>query len=1387
MANMALAGTMSAFPPFDLTDRASIAPRWKKYVKRFEIRANSLQLENPTAKLNLLLDYAGESVSDEFEVLTVTAAVDDQPNQDEYSRSLKALNDHFAPQVEIEYERFNFVEATQESDEALDAFAARLQRLAITCDFADKDAEIKSQIIRRGKSSKLRTWSLSQPRTLKDILSHGTAMERSIRQAKTIEKETVNRISWTKSQGQNQGRNQGQNQGQGRWDKNRSHGNGNRNQPGNQKASNAEKSPNAECGLCGGPYPHEGGRERCPAFKSTCHNCGVIGHFAKKCRKKDFQASQQGQSSHRGRGRPVHSIDEAAGTSQQAEAVNSLTWRQELSDEEDQYVFSVTTPVGTRRPLFMVKINDIPVKMLGDTGAPVNIISENTFRQISPSLPLHKADTTLYPYGPNAKALPLIGMFNANLSSDYAKQTAKVYVTDGHDHALLSRSSSEALQLITIRHEAVVADLKPESKVDQLLEKYKDCFSGLGKLKDFQVKIHIDKSVQPSQQTHRRIPYHLRDKVEAEIKRLEELDIIEHVEGDTPWVSPIVAADKINDPGAIRLCVDMREANQAILRERHLTPTIDDLIHDLNGASVFSKLDLNQGYHQLELAPESRYITTFTTHLGLRRYKRLNFGISSAAEVFQNKIQTTLEGIPGVRNMSDDIIVYAKDQATHDQNLGSLLERITERGLTLNRKKCEFSKSSLEFFGYRFSEKGMEVDPKKVDSISKIAPPENPGELLSLLGMTNYCSKFIPDYATLTEPLRRLTRKNAEWIWTTEHSSALEKLKSHLMTPPVLAYFDPSKETTIFVDASPVGLGAILAQRHQEGYKTITFASKALSPVEQRYSQLEREALAVVWGCEHFHLYVFGAPVEVVTDHKPLLGIYGKPKSKPSARVERWALRLIPYDMTLTYQSGKTNPADYMSRHPEETTSSRSTHVAEEYVHFLAREARPVAIPMDELVAKSRDDVTLTQVRLAISTNNWDDINMDPLLKSYHNIRDELSVVDDAIILRGTRICIPEALQKRTIELAHQGHQGITKTKALLREKVWFPNIDHQVETKIKDCFACQAKNTRTTREPLEMTKLSRPGEQMSMDFADIGNNQHLMVVIDDFTRYPEVEVLTSLTAAAVIPRLDCITARWGTPETLKSDNGPPFQSKEFADYAKEEGFKHHRVTPLWPEANGEVERFMRTIKDSVHTARIEGKDWKREMWGFLRNYRATPHSSTKVPPAKAMIGRNIRTKITQLPEVPNSHVNDTTRANDAKAKDKMKNYADNRRHTKDSNLEIGNSVIVKRKGFKTSFDPRPYVVTEINGSQIKARRGNEIITRNSSFFKKVTVPLNIPRHDDEYEYDHEQVPERRADQEPNVVQPPGMAEAEIAQAPPERRPARDRRRPRFLEDYVLN
>ena len=228
----------------------------------------------------------------------------------------------------------------------------------------------------------------------------------------------------------------------------------------------------------------------------------------------------------------------------------------------------------------------------------------------------------------------------------------------------------------------------------------------------------------------------------------------------------------------------MRRANTAISRERHVTPTINEIIHDLNGARFFSKLDLNQGYNQLELEPSSRYITTFSTHVGLFRYKRLNFGISSAAEVFQNTIRDVLNGLKGVINISDDILVFGRTRLEHDQNLHACCRRLCENGLTLNQDKCSYNKESLDFLGYTFSKSGLSADKQKIAEITNMPNPTNPSEVRSLLGMAGFCSRFIHGYSTITEPLRALTHKDAVWNWTSRHNEALKQIRDELASGP---------------------------------------------------------------------------------------------------------------------------------------------------------------------------------------------------------------------------------------------------------------------------------------------------------------------------------------------------------------------------------------------------------------------------------------------------------------------------------------------------------------------------------------------------------------------------------------------------------------------------
>ena len=240
-------------------------------------------------------------------------------------------------------------------------------------------------------------------------------------------------------------------------------------------------------------------------------------------------------------------------------------------------------------------------------------------------------------------------------------------------------------------------------------------------------------------------------------------------------------------------------------------------------------------------------------------------------------------------NTSDDILVYGQNQADHDRALRKVLQRLKDKNLTLNKGKCEFNRDSIEFYGFTFGKGGVSPDVKKVEAIRNMAVPQSVKEVRSFLGLTNYVSRFVPNYSDTTKPLRDLTKKETQWAWTDVHDSAFQRLKNMLTQTTTMRYFNPRAETEVIVDASPHGVGAILTQRDtdEEENHVVAYASRALTDVETRYSQTEREALAVVWACEHFHLYLFGSHFTVTSDHKPLEGIFNKPTSHTNVRIER--------------------------------------------------------------------------------------------------------------------------------------------------------------------------------------------------------------------------------------------------------------------------------------------------------------------------------------------------------------------------------------------------------------------------------------------------------------------------------------------------------------------
>ena len=693
-----------------------------------------------------------------------------------------------------------------------------------------------------------------------------------------------------------------------------------------------------------------------------------------------------------------------------------------------------------------------------------------------------------------------------------------------------------------------------------------------------------------------------------------------------------------------------------------------------------------------------------------------------------------------------------------DDTLRQILHRFSENNLTLNLRKCEFDKLQMEFFGFVFSQRGISPSENKVVSIKQLQPPTSATEVRSFLGMTNYLSRFIPLYSAKTAPLRTLTEKDVTWNWGHLEQQAFEELKQALTSDKVLTYFDPKRKTAIVTDAGPNGISAILLQNvNNMDKKVVAYSSRALTDAETRYSQLEKEALAILHGCEKFRVYLIGSTFEVYTDHLPLVTLLNKPNKKIPLRLERWALRLQAYNFTVKHIKGTLNPADYCSRNTQWDANSIASSTTEEYISFIVSEATPRAITIQELKSHRQTDPTLQELRQLITSNKWREIdktieryeNSDVKeLNIYNSHKHELTLTSDGnLILRGNRTLIPFTLRQRLVNIAHESHCGVSKTKSIMRDKVYFPGLDELVETTLRNCLPCKAVSRPDHPPPLKMSTLPPdPWHTVNMDFlGPLPDGSHLLVVIDQRSRFPEVEIVGTTSAHSTLGKLDRIFATHGLPNKVITDNGSPFHSHEFQDYMKHRGIDHHKITPLHPKANSTAENFMRGLNKTLRTAVIDGKQWKSALYDFLLSYRVAKHSTTQVSPAEVMFYRKLRTKIPSIDNKPDVKALRDLERRDQIMKENIKRYTDNRNNATYSSIKVGDYVLVKqqrRNKLSANFDPKPYRVMSIKGYMITAQRPNHRITRNSQHFKFLssTKPQNfeeeedISSDDDDYE-----------------------------------------------------
>ncbi|UYV71076.1 K02A2.6-like [Cordylochernes scorpioides] len=558
----------------------------------------------------------------------------------------------------------------------------------------------------------------------------------------------------------------------------------------------------------------------------------------------------------------------------------------------------------------------------------------------------------------------------------------------------------------------------------------------------------------------------------------------------------------------------------------------------------------------------------------------------------------------------------------HNKKLKGILEKAKEKNIKFDLTKAQICLTKVRFLGHVISQNGIDPEPNKIDKLITFKRPEDKKSLQRIMGLYNYLGKFIPNLAASTSNIRGILRKNVVWHWGPKQDGEFDHIKECVRNAPSLAHFDKSKMLILQCDASKDAMGAALLQED----RPLAFASASFSDSQKQYSQIEKELLSVYYGCKKFEYLLSGHTFVVQTDHQPLLPLVKKPLSDISPRLQRLVMKLIAFDFKLQYKPGKyLIVAD---------TLSRDTHPMDELPTPFLEDKRMVKmvrvnISDEKLVAMQKDtreDPALVKV-IDYVIEGWPickkDVDEDA--KVFFDFRHRLYLWNDLLCI-GSAIVIPKTQRNNMLNLLHQSHQGISAIQGLARESLFWPRMSIDIAEKVKNCEICQKHQKSKIRQPLKPFPVpDYPWQTVSLDIFYIQKKPHLLVV-DRYSGYPEVFTLDPPTAINVKNKLRETFARFGIPETMMSDNGPPFRSEIMTDFCIRWGIKQLFSSPHLHRSNGLAERNIQTIKNQLIKCRDEGSD----PYLAILAYRNTPKNDLPSP-AQLCLSRSLRCQIPRI------------------------------------------------------------------------------------------------------------------------------------------------------------